>query len=82
MDIAVTGKVNSEEMRHWPNVILDDIVDIICSNEQFKRFLIFKNRKCAAITNIFEKDAEEMNEGATTDDRENRITHSQIKKKN
>ena len=81
MDTAITGKVNFQEKLNWSNVILNDIVDIICSNEQFKKCLICKNEKCAAITNIFEKVAEEMNERATADDRKNRITHSQIKNK-
>ena len=36
------------------------MVDIICSNEQF---LIFRNQKCAANTNIFEKVAD--SQGAT-----------------
>ena len=60
MDTAVTGKVNSQEKLAWSIVMLDVMVDIICSNEQFEKFLIFRNQKCAANTNIFEK-AEGMN---------------------
>ena len=45
MDTAVTGKVNSQEKLTWSNVMLDDMVDIICSSEQFKKFLIFRNQK-------------------------------------
>ena len=37
MDTAVTGKVNSQETSNWSNVMLDDMVDIICSTEQFKK---------------------------------------------
>ena len=73
--------MNFQEKLNWSNVILNKVVDIISSNEQFKKFLICKNEKCAAITNIFEKVAEEMNERATADDRKNRFTHSQIKNK-
>ena len=81
MDTAVTGKMNSQEKLAWSKVMLDDMVDIICSNEQFKKFLIFRNQKCAANTNIFEKVAEEMNERAAADGRKNTITHSQIRNK-
>ena len=80
-DTAVTGKMNSQEKLAWSKVMLDDMVDIICSNEQFKKFLIFRNQKCAANTNIFEKVAEEMNERAAADGRKNTITHSQIRNK-
>ena len=75
------GKVNSQEKLTWSDVMLDDMVDIICSNEQFKKFLIFINQKCAASTNIFEKVAEEMNERAAADGRKNTITYSQIRNK-
>ena len=81
MNTAATGKVNSQEKLAWSNVMLDDMVDIICSNEQFKKFLIYRNQKCAANTNIFEKVAEEMNERAAADGRKNTITHSQIRSK-
>ena len=81
MDIAVTGKVNSQEKLTWSNVMLDDIADIICSNKQFRKFLIFRNQKWAANTNIFQKVAEEMNERATADGRKNTMTHLQIKSK-
>ena len=81
MDTAVTGKMNSQEKFAWSKVMLDDMVDIICSNEQFEKFLIFRNQKCAANTNIFEKVAEEMNERAAADGRKNTITHSQIRNK-
>ena len=73
MNTAATGKVNSQEKLAWSNVMLDDMVDIICSNEQFKKFLIYRNQKCAANTNIFEKVA--------ADGRKNTITHSQIRSK-
>ena len=46
-----------------------------------KKFLIFRNQKCAANTNIFEKVAEKMNEKAAAGFRKNRITHSQIRNK-
>ena len=76
MDIAVTGKVNSQEKLTWSNVMLDEKK----TNEQFKKFLIFRNQKCAANTNIFEKVAEEMNEKAEAAavGRKYTITHSQI----
>ena len=81
MDTAVTGTVDSQEKLTWYNVMLDDIVDIICSKEQFKKFFIFRNQKCAVNTNIFEKVAEEMNERSAADGRKNTITHSQIRNK-
>ena len=61
--------------------MLDDMVDIICSNEQYKIFLIFRNQKYATNTNIFEKIAEEINHRAAADGQKNRITHSQIRNK-
>ena len=60
MATAVTGKGNFQEKLTWSNITLNDMVDIICSNEQF---LIFRNQKCAANTNIFEKVAD--SQGAT-----------------
>ena len=81
MDTAVMGKLNSQEKLTRSNVMLDDMVNIICSNEQFKKFLIFRNQKCAANTNIFEKVAEEMNERSVDDGRKITITHSQIRNK-
>ena len=81
MDTAVTGKVNSQETSNWSNVMLDDMVDIIRSTEQFKKSLICSNQKYAATTNIFEKVAEEMNERAAADCRKNKITHSLIRNK-
>ena len=38
MGTAVTEKVNSQEKLTWSNVMLDEMVDIICSNEKFKSF--------------------------------------------
>ena len=81
MDTAVTRIVNSQEKLKWSNVVLDDIVVIICSIEQFKKILIFRNQKCAANLNIFEKVVEEMNEKAAADGPKNRITYSQIRNK-
>ena len=81
MDTAVTRIVNSQAKLKWSNVMLDDIIVIICSIEQFKNILIFRNQKCAANLNIFKKVVEEMNEKAAADGPKNRITHSQIKNK-
>ena len=44
-------------------------------------FLIFRDQKCAANTNIFANVLQEMNEKAAADGQKNRITHSQIKNK-
>ena len=33
MDTAVTGKVNSQEKLNWSNLMLDDVVGTISSNE-------------------------------------------------
>ena len=81
MDTAVTGKVNFQEKLNWSNVMLDEMVDIICSNKQFKIFLIFRNQTFAAKTNIFEKVAEKMNKRAATDGRKSTITHSKVRNK-
>ena len=37
MDTAVTGKVNSQEKLTWSSVMLDDMVNIVCSNNHFKK---------------------------------------------
>ena len=81
METAVRRKVNSQEKLNWSCEMLDDMVDIICSNEKFKIFLIFRNQKCATSTNIFEKFAEETNERPAADGRKNTITHPQIRNK-
>ena len=47
----------------------------------FKKVFNFRNQKCAANTNIFQKVAEKMNEKAAAGFRKNRITHSQIRNK-
>ena len=60
MATAVTGKGNFQEKLTWSNITLNDMVDIICSNEQF---LIFRKQKCAVNTNIFENVAD--SQGAT-----------------
>ena len=64
MDTAVTEKVNSQEKLNWSNVMLDDVVGTISSNEQFKIFLIFRNQKWTTDTNLVENVVEEMNERA------------------
>ena len=61
--------------------MLDGMIDVICSNKQFKRFLIFRNQKGATNTNIFEKVADKMNERAAGDGRKDRIIHSQTRDK-
>ena len=60
---------------------LDDMVDVMFSNKQFKEFLILRNQTLAANTNVFEKVAEEMNERVAADARKNTITHSQVRNK-
>ena len=40
MNTAVTGKLNSQEKLTLSNVMLDNMVDIIRSNAQFKKFLM------------------------------------------
>ena len=40
MDTAVTGKLKSQEKLTLSNVMLDNMVDIIRSNAQFKKFLM------------------------------------------
>ena len=67
--------MNSQEKLTWSNVMLDKK-----KPEQFKKFLIFRNQKCAGNTNIFEKVAEEMNEKAEAAavGPKYTITHSQI----
>ena len=64
MDTAVTEKVNSQEKLNWSNVMLDDVVGTISSNEQFKIFLIFRNQKWTTDTNLVENVVEEMYERA------------------
>ena len=40
MNTAVTRKLNSQEKLTLSNVMLDNMVDIIRSNAQFKKFLM------------------------------------------
>ena len=57
------------------------MTDIICSDEQFKKKLTFRNKICAADKKIFAKVAEKMNERAAVDGQKNRIIHPQIRSK-
>ena len=54
MDTAVTGKVNSQKKLNWSSVMLDDMVDIICSKIILKKFLTLEIKN-AQLTLIYSR---------------------------
>ena len=46
----------------WSNEMLEDLVDIICSDEETKKMLIFRNQKFAANNTLYQKVAMELNQ--------------------
>ena len=46
----------------WSNEMLDDLVDIICSDEETKKMLIFRNQKFAANNALYQKVVMELNQ--------------------
>ena len=50
------------------NAMIDDMIDIICSDKILKKKLIFRNQKFAANANIFDKIADLMNQRAANND--------------
>ena len=68
INTAVTGKMSSQGKLNWYNLVLDNMIKIICSNKQpIFFFLIVRNQKCAADINIFAKVSEKVNEKAAPD---------------
>ena len=67
MNTAVTGKMSSQGKLNWYNLVLDNMIKIICSNKQLNFFLIVRNQKCAADINKFAKVPEKVNEKAAAD---------------
>ena len=65
----------------WSNAMIDDMIDIMCSDEILKKKLIFRNQKLAANVNIFEKIADSMNQRAANNDRKYRVFFSQAQNK-
>ena len=49
--------------------MIDDMIDIICSDEILEKKLIFRNQKFAPNANIFEKIADLTNQRAANNDR-------------
>ena len=45
----------------WSNEMLEDLVDIICSDEETKKMLIFRNQKFAANNALYQKVLMELN---------------------
>ena len=46
----------------WSNEMLEDLVDIICSDEETKKMLIFRNQKFAANNALYQKVVMELNQ--------------------
>ena len=46
----------------WSNETLEDLVDIICSDEETKKMLIFRNQKFAANNALYQKVVMELNQ--------------------
>ena len=61
--------------------MIDDMIDIICSDEILKKKLVFRNQKFAANANIFEKIADLTNQRAANNDRKYTMSFSQARNK-
>ena len=72
---------SGQEKFNWSNAMIDDMIDIICSDEILKKKLDFRNQKFAANANIFEKIADLMNQRAANNDRKYRVSFSQTRNK-
>ena len=72
---------SGQEKFIWSNAMIDNMIDIICSDEILKKKLIFRNQKLAANTNSFEKIADLMNQRAANNDRKYRVSFSQARNK-
>ena len=46
----------------WSNEMLEDLVDIVCSDEETKKMLIFRNQKFAANNALYRKVVMELNQ--------------------
>ena len=46
----------------WSNEMLEDLVDIICSDEETKKMLIFRNQKFSANNALYQKVLMELNQ--------------------
>ena len=57
--------------------MIDDMIDIICSDEILKKKLIYRNQKFAANGSIFEKIADFMNQRVANNDQKCRVSFSQ-----
>ena len=69
----------------WSNAMIDDMGDIVCSDEIMKKMLTFRNQKLAVSPNIFENIADLMdlmNQRATNNDRSKGVSFSQANKVN
>ena len=72
---------SDQEKFLWSNAMIDDMADIICSDEILKKRLIFRNQKFVANGNIFEKIADLMNQRAANNNRKYRVSFSQARNK-
>ena len=63
------------------NAMIDDMIDIICSDEILKKKLIFRNQKFADNENIFEKIADLKNQRVANNDRKYSVSFSQARNK-
>ena len=61
--------------------MIDDMIDIICSDEILKKKLIFKTQNFTANAKIFEKIVDLMNQRADDNDRKNRVSFSLARNK-
>ena len=72
---------SDQEKFLWSNAMIDDMIDIICSDEILEKKLIFSNQKFAANANIFEKIADLTNQRAANNDRKYTMSFSQARNK-
>ena len=68
---------SGQEKFIWLNAVIDDMIDIICSDKTMKNKLIFKNQKFAANASTFEKIAHLMNQRGASNDHKYRVSFSE-----
>ena len=65
----------------WPDECIDEVVDIICESDYYRKKLIFTNNKSFKNTEIYEKVVKEATERLTARDKEFPFTSQQVRTK-
>ena len=72
---------SGQEKSLWSNAMIDDMIDIICSDKIMKKNFVFRNQKPAANAKCFKKIADLMNQRAADNDRKYWVSLLQARNK-